>query len=167
MQQNVTDGLRDTAFGMVADAQTRLLVLGSLPGRQSLAAGCYYAHPRNQFWRLLSPVVGADLMAMDYPARLSALLKAGIGLWDVVESARRRGSLDADLRDVEARDLRGAAARLPALRAMAFNGAKAFGIGRAQLGDAWPLIALPSSSPAHAVGIAAKQPAWAALREWL
>lgn len=157
------------AFGMVADAQTRLLLLGSLPGRQSLAAGRYYAHPRNQFWRLLSPVVGADLMAMEYQARLAALLGAGIGLWDVVESARRRGSLDADLREVEARDLRSAAAGLPALRAMAFNGAKAYAIARAQLGDdaPVPLIALPSSSPAHAVGIAAKQPPWTALREWL
>ena len=71
---------RDVAFGMVANAQTRLLLLGSLPGRASRAAGRYYAHPRNQFWRLLSPVVGADLMAMDYEARLSALLGAGIGL---------------------------------------------------------------------------------------
>lgn len=154
---------------MVANARTRLLLLGSLPGRQSLAAGRYYAHPRNQFWRLLSPVVGADLVAMDYDARLSALLGAGIGLWDVVESARRRGSLDADLREVEARDLRRAAAGLPALRAMAFNGAKAYAIGRAQLGDdpPVPLIALPSSSPAHAVGLGVKQPAWEALGVWL
>ncbi len=157
------------AFGMVADARTRLLLLGSLPGRQSLAAGRYYAHPRNQFWQLLSPVVGADLVAMDYEARLSALLGAGIGLWDVVESARRRGSLDADLRDVEARDLRSVAAGLPALRAMGFNGAKAYAIARGQLGDGFPvpLIALPSSSPAHAVGLGVKQPAWAGLREWL
>lgn len=154
---------------MVANAQTRLLLLGSLPGRASLAAGRYYAHPRNQFWRLLSPVVGADLMAMDYEARLSALLGAGIGLWDVVASARRRGSLDADLREVEARDLRGAAARLPSLRAMGFNGGKAYAIARAQLGDDFPvpLIALPSSSPAHAVGLAVKQPAWEALAGWL
>ncbi|WP_183625571.1 DNA-deoxyinosine glycosylase [Novosphingobium sediminicola] len=161
--------MRAAAFTMVADDRTRLLVLGSLPGQASLAAGRYYAHPRNQFWRLLSPVVGADLMAMEYQARLATLLGAGIGLWDVVESARRRGSLDADLREVEARDLRGAAARLPALRAMGFNGAKAFAIGRAQLGDDFPLplIALPSSSPAHAVGIEAKQPAWAALGVWL
>lgn len=154
---------------MVANAQTRLLLLGSLPGRQSLAAGRYYAHPRNQFWTLLSPVVGADLAAMGYEARLGALLGAGIGLWDVVESARRRGSLDADLREVEARDLRGAAAGLPALRAMGLNGGKAYAIARAQLGDdpPVPLIPLPSSSPAHAVGLAAKQPAWTALRAWL
>jgi len=154
---------------MIANADTRLLLLGSLPGRQSLAAGRYYAHPRNQFWQLLSPVVGADLVAMDYPARLDTLLGAGIGLWDVVERARRRGSLDADLRDVEARDLHGVAASLPALRAMGFNGGKAYAIARGQLGDdpPVPLIALPSSSPVHAVGLAVKQPAWAGLVGWL
>lgn len=160
---------RDASFGMVANVQTRLLLLGSLPGRQSLAAGRYYAHPRNQFWRLLSPVVGADLAAMAYEARLDALLKAGIGLWDVVESARRRGSLDADLREVEARNLRAAVAGLPKLRAMAFNGAKAYALAQTQLGATppVPLIPLPSSSPAHAVGLAVKQPAWEALRDWL
>ena len=87
----------------------------------------------------------------------------------MVASARRRGSLDADLREVEARDLRRAAAWLPALRAMGFNGGKAYAIARAQLGDDFPvpLIALPSSSPAHAVGLAVKQPAWEALAGWL
>lgn len=166
--------MRDTdplhqAFPMVADARTRLLVLGSLPGRQSLAAGRYYAHPRNQFWALMGPVVGRDLVAMPYEERLAALLHAGVGLWDVVGEARRRGSLDADLRDARPRDLGAAVARLPALRALGFNGATAFAIGARQLGadPGIDLIPLPSSSPAHAVGLAAKQPAWAALRAYL
>jgi hypoxanthine-DNA glycosylase len=157
------------AFDRVADARTRLLVLGSLPGQQSLAAGRYYAHPRNQFWQLLSPAAGVDLPALDYPARLQALLAAGIGLWDVVGSARRRGSLDAALRDVAPRDLNAAVAQLPALRAMAFNGATAFAIGRRQLGERTgvALIPLPSSSPAHAVGLAAKRATWDRLGDWL
>ena len=157
------------AFAAVADGRTRLLVLGSLPGRQSLAAGRYYAHPQNQFWRLMSPVAGVDLAALDYAARLQALLAAGIGLWDVVGSARRQGSLDAAMRDVAPRDLKVAIAGLPALRALAFNGAAALAIGQRQLGaDAGvALVALPSSSAAHAIGVAAKQPAWNRLSAYL
>ncbi len=157
------------AFDRVADERTRLLVLGSLPGRQSLAAGRYYAHPRNQFWALLSPAAGVDLAALDYADRLAALLKTGIGLWDVVGTARRRGSLDAALRDVAARDLKAALADLPSLRAMAFNGAAALAIGQRQLGPepGVAIIPLPSSSPAHAVGLAAKRAAWDRLGDWL
>jgi hypoxanthine-DNA glycosylase len=150
------------AFDRVADARTRLLVLGSLPGRQSLAAGRYYAHPRNQFWALMSPAAGVDLAALPYDDRLTALLAAGIGLWDVVGSARRRGSLDTAIRDRTARDLREAVGALPGLRAMAFNGAAAFTIGQRQLAgvSGLALIALPSSSSAHAIGLDAKRPAW-------
>jgi TDG/mug DNA glycosylase family protein len=157
------------AFDMVADARTRLLVLGSLPGQKSLAERHYYANPANQFWRLLGPVIGTDLVPMAYEDRLAALLDAGIGLWDVIGTARRFGSLDSALRDADERDLAGAIQDLPALRAMAFNGAAAYKIGVRQLGDrpGLDLIALPSSSGAHAVGIAAKQPAWDRLSGYL
>ena len=70
---------RKSSFPPVAAADARLLVLGSLPGDRSLAEARYYAHPQNQFWRLLSPVIDRDLMALDYEDRLAALLARGIG----------------------------------------------------------------------------------------
>jgi hypoxanthine-DNA glycosylase len=154
---------------MIADARTRVLVLGSLPGQKSLAAREYYANPTNQFWRLIGAVIGADLVVLPYAARLSTLADAGIGLWDVVASARRFGSLDSALREAEFRDLGIAIDALPNLRALAFNGAAAHRIGVRQLGPepGVAMIALPSSSGAHAVGIAAKQPVWDQLRPWL
>jgi hypoxanthine-DNA glycosylase len=158
------------SFAPVVDARTRLLICGSLPGDRSLAAARYYAHPQNQFWRLLSPVAGVDLMALDYDQRLAALLDARIGLWDVVASATRQGSSDAAIRDHATNDLPALAATLPDLRAIAFNGGTAYRLGVSQMaGDAdrYALIALPSSSPLHTVGIAAKQAAWAALRSVL
>ncbi|TPE53576.1 DNA-deoxyinosine glycosylase [Amaricoccus solimangrovi] len=160
-------------FAPVADARTRVLILGSLPGVASLAAGQYYAHPRNGFWRLVGGVIGADLAALPYPARLDALRAAGIGLWDVVGSATRRGSLDQAIRDPEFADLAGLVATLPDLRAIAFNGATAARHGRARLADLWPgerapdLLALPSSSPAHTLPLAEKARRWDALREYL
>lgn len=158
---------RKYSFPPVVAPDARLLVLGSLPGERSLAAGRYYAHPQNQFWHLLSPVVGEDLAALDYPDRLAALRTARIGLWDVVASATRPGSTDAALRDIAPHDIAALAARLPALRAIAFNGATAYRHGLRQLGDVaarYTIVSLPSSSPLHTIGLAAKQPAWTGLR---
>src|SRR5688572_7989456 len=90
----------------VVDQCTRLLILGSLPGDASLAAERYYAHPQNQFWRLLGGALGEPLAKLAYPARLERLAARGVGLWDVVASAVRPGSLDGALRSVAANPLR-------------------------------------------------------------
>ena len=140
-----------------------------MPGEASLAVGRYYAHPQNQVWRLIGGVIGADLASLDYEARLAALLSAQIGLWDTVASARREGSLDGALREVEQAALPELVATLPALRAIGFNGATAARIGRRALGEtALTLIDLPSSSPAHAaMTFAEKAERWKSLREFL
>lgn len=161
---------RKQSFPPVVDARVRLLVLGSLPGERSLAERRYYAHPQNQFWRLISPAAGRDLAALDYDTRLAALLDAHIGLWDVVASAHRTGSADATLRDVEGHDIVALAATLPELRGIAFNGGTALRHGLRRLGamaERWTIIGLPSSSPLHTIGLAAKLPAWEALRTLL
>ena len=157
---------RKAGFEPVVDANTRLLILASLPGDASLRAGQYYGHPRNAFWRLIGGVIGRDLAALSYEDRLAALRTAGVGLWDVIASAERPGSLDAAIRAPEAADLRGLVGALPALRAVAFNGGKAAKLGRAVLADrseGVALIDLPSSSPAHARPFEEKVAAWAAL----
>ncbi len=138
-----------------------LLVLGSLPGRASLAAGRYYAHPRNQFWRLLEEVCAQPLAQLDYPARLERLGAHGIGLWDVIASARRASSLDGDIRAAVHNPLADLVATLPDLRAVACNGALAAASARRMLGDgALPVIALPSSSPAYTLSLADKAAVW-------
>lgn len=162
--------MRKSAFAPVVAPSTRVLVLGSLPGEASLAAGRYYAHPRNQFWTLVGGVIGRDLAPLEYPERLSALAEAGIGLWDTIASAHRRGSLDAAIRGVEAAPLCELVAALPALRAVAFNGATSARIGRRLLpADAEPvLVDLPSSSPANAaMTLLQKQERWNLLRKFL
>ena len=154
------------SFAPVVDGDTRLLVLGSLPGEQSLAQARYYANPRNQFWHLMGAVIDRDLAALDYPARLRALLDAQVGLWDVVASAVRSGSLDASIRSHQPNPLAELAATLPRLAAVAFNGGTAARIGRKLLSDRpdLSLIALPSSSPALTLPLAEKQARWLPLR---
>ena len=159
-----------SSFPAVADARTRLLILGSLPGDISLAHEQYYAHPRNQFWRLMETVIERPLVNVAYADRLSTLLAAGVGVWDVIASAERIGSLDTKIRDHEANALAEFAATLPVLRAVAFNGGKASSIGRKQLGPepGYALVTLPSSSPAHAaVPIERKQAEWQVLKGFL
>ncbi len=157
------------AFAPVVDAGTRVLVLGSLPGDASLAAGQYYAHPRNGFWRLIGGVIGRELSALPYEARLAALLEARVGLWDVIAEAERIGSLDAAIRSPAHADLKTLIASLPNLRAVAFNGATAARTGRKQLSGIphLGLIDLPSSSAAHARPLAEKAAVWSKLRPFL
>jgi hypoxanthine-DNA glycosylase len=157
------------SFPPVVDGRTRVLVLGSLPGEMSLRRAQYYGHPRNLFWPLIGDVIGRDLVALAYPDRLAALGDAGVGLWDVVASATRQGSLDAAIRDPRANDLVRLVADLPNLRAVGFNGGTSARIGRAQLtGSTLQLIDLPSSSPAYAsLPFAAKRERWRELARYL
>ncbi|HEX8585825.1 MAG TPA: DNA-deoxyinosine glycosylase [Allosphingosinicella sp.] len=157
------------SFAPVADARARVLVLGSLPGEQSLAQARYYAHPQNQFWRLIGAVIGRDLVPLPYEERLVALRGAGVALWDTIGAARRRGSLDGAIRDVEANALARLADTLPELRAVGFNGGKSAAMGIPQLAGraGLALIALPSSSPAYTLPFAAKLEQWRALAPFL
>lgn len=160
--------VRKSAFPLVADDRTRLLVLGSLPGEKSLAAGEYYANRGNHFWRLMALVTGQDLPALAYEDRLAALLGHGIGLWDVIADAARAGSLDSAIRDPRVRDLAAVANSLPALRAIAFNGGTAAKLGLRQLGPAaegYAIFRLLSSSGACAVTTAVRQADWLRLRD--
>lgn len=155
------------SFPPVVDARVRVLIVGSLPGEASLAAARYYAHPRNQFWALMERVTGRPLVALDYDARLSALLEAGVGLWDAVASATRRGSLDGAIRGHSPNDLAALAASLPSLRAIGFNGRTAAAIASPALASRGvPLIPLPSSSPALTAPFEAKLVRWRALRPY-
>ena len=155
--------LQKRCFAPVVDDRTRLLLLGSLPGEKSLALQQYYGNRQNQFWALMSDVLCVNLVTLDYPTRLSTLLAHGVGLWDVVAEANRKGSLDSSIREHSENDLLDLATRLSELHTIAFNGGKAAQIGRRQLGEQgtrWRLLDLPSSSPAFTLAYATKLRAW-------
>lgn len=161
---------RKSAFAPVVSPETKVLILGSLPGEASLAARRYYAHPRNRFWHLVGAVIGReDLPALEYDARLAALLASGVGLWDTIASAKREGSLDAAIREARHAALAELTAGLPRLRAVGFNGGASARIGRKLLaGSPLALVDLPSSSPAYAaMPFAQKRERWIDLRRFL
>jgi hypoxanthine-DNA glycosylase len=111
-------------FAPIARHDARILILGSLPGRRSLMARQYYAHPQNSFWRIMRELTGAD---GPYQQRCDALLDCGIALWDVLAESVRHGSMDAaiDLKTAEANDFAGFFSRYPDIRRVCFNGKKA------------------------------------------
>ena len=142
-----------------------LLILGSLPGEASLASQRYYAHPQNQFWRLLGQAIDQPLAQLRYEQRLARLAERGIALWDVVATARRLGSLDGAIREATANQLDDFIATHPRLRAVAFNGKTAARLGRLAIGDRGgiELIDLPSSSPAYTLSFEEKAKRWGVL----
>jgi hypoxanthine-DNA glycosylase len=167
--------MRKAAFAPVIDADTRVLILGSLPGEASLAAERYYAHPQNRFWHLVGAIINReDLPALGYEQRLDALRAASVGLWDTIASAVRTGSLDTAIRLAEPAPLAALAASLPRLAAIGFNGATAARLGRRALAGTpvmargVALVDLPSSSPAYAaMSPSDKRVRWLALRAFL
>jgi hypoxanthine-DNA glycosylase len=159
-------------FGLplVARSDARLFILGSLPGDASLAARRYYAHPTNQFWRLLESSIQEELQPLSYEKRLERLAERRIGLWDVIASASRIGSLDQAIRESEHNQIEHLLKDFAELRGIAFNGSTAASVGRRLIGDPPPqltLIALPSSSAANTKRFDKKAAAWAQIAQFV
>ncbi|MBU1363736.1 MAG: DNA-deoxyinosine glycosylase [Gammaproteobacteria bacterium] len=157
-------------FPPVADRSARVLVLGSLPGKASLAAQAYYANRQNVFWRIMGDLLGAG-PELPYGQRLEKLQAAGIALWDVIAAGERPGSLDsAIVRDsVCVNDFSAFFAVHRGIGRVFFNGAAAEATFRRHVlpglaGEKPELIRLPSTSPAHAASsYADKLAAWSAI----
>jgi hypoxanthine-DNA glycosylase len=163
--------MRVHSFPPISDPASRVLILGSMPGKASLRAKQYYAHPQNAFWRILAALFEFDAAA-DYELRLAALRAHGVALWDVMKSCTRESSLDSDV--IESSIVPNAFPSFfrahPRIRTVCFNGAKAeqsfqrhalpklHGVGDLEL------YRLPSTSPAHAgMPFAQKLAAWRAV----
>jgi hypoxanthine-DNA glycosylase len=154
----------------VVDSNTRAIVLGTMPGEQSLLLQQYYSNPSNQFWRLMSAVLSANVPE-DYNSRVSFLLHYGIGLWDVLESCERNGSSDSAIREERPNKLTPLLNAFPSIRCVAFNGGKAsecFRRSSEELPGEIEQLFLPSSSGApgkYVKPLKAKINDWKILRQ--
>jgi len=165
--------MHSQGFAPLARADARVLVLGSLPGRESLRRRQYYAQPQNAFWRIMGALFDAG-PEHSYAERRARLLAARVAVWDVCAAAYRAGSLDSSIvaSSVVANDLGRFLARHPGIGLVCFNGAKAAALYRRHVLPALPAplrelrcVVLPSTSPAHAaLRLERKIAAWALLR---
>jgi hypoxanthine-DNA glycosylase len=146
----MTGPRRLRGFPPIIDERTETLFLGSFPSEASLAAGEYYAYPRNQFWRLLGALLDEPLAELGYEARCARVLAHRVGIWDVLGACNRTGSLDARIRDAKPNDFAALRRCAPRLRRVLFNGAAAGRFARPFAAAGFATAVLPSSSPAHA-----------------
>jgi len=163
------DSGRLESFPPVAGATAHTLILGSMPGKASLAAGEYYAHPQNAFWKIMGSLYGFSL-SLPYPQRCRRLISAGIAVWDVMRYCRRDSSLDADIVEssIVLNELVSFLAGHPGIDRIFFNGGKAeqtfYKYISPQLRNLSRDLAccrLPSTSPANArLSIAEKEGVW-------
>lgn len=142
------------SFPPIEDTNARILILGSMPGKKSLLAGQYYAHPRNAFWPIMGELLGATT-TLPYESRTQLLKSAGIALWDVLASCTRESSLDSDIDAARANDFESFFLTHPEITRVFFNGAiaeKYFQTLVRRLLEPRLLRyrRLPSTSPAHA-----------------
>jgi hypoxanthine-DNA glycosylase len=151
----------------VLDRETRVLILGSFPGEASLAAGQYYAHPRNHFWPLLEAILGVPLVAVPYEARLACLRGHRVGVWDTIVACVRPGSLDSAIRAATRAETARVRRLAPQVELVCFNGktaARAIPVWEAA---GYRSCQLPSSSPAYTRPLAEKLAAWRVIGESL
>jgi hypoxanthine-DNA glycosylase len=146
----VADSPLLTGLAPVIDPDIHTLILGSCPGAASLRAERYYAHPRNQFWKLLGAVLGEPLYDLPYDERLQRLLARHIGLWDALAACERLGSLDAAIRRPQANDHLMLRELCPRLRRVCFNGKTSGSYAPLYADAGYDTVVLPSSSPANA-----------------
>ncbi len=126
-----------------------MLLLGSMPSAASLNEGFFYAHPRNRLWPILSKLSGMELNSLDDKKHVLSALK--LGLYDVILSCRRQGSLDSAIRDVVPADIGALVKAHPTLERIVLNGALAKKLFlKYNKAISLQLCFMPSTSPANA-----------------
>lgn len=141
------------SFAPIADEDSRILILGSMPGIKSLEQQEYYAHPQNRFWRLLALLLQEEV-PQDYAAKQDLLHKHHVALWDTLGYCERDGSLDSNIKNEAPNAVVELAGELPHLQAVVCNGGKAGAAFKKYFAKKMPervqVFYLPSTSPANA-----------------
>lgn len=157
------------SFDPIIDDNSRVLVLGSMLGKQSLEKGEYYAHPRNRFWILVYSIFGSQ-PDQTYKEKKAFLRSKKIALWDVIKECDRSGSSDSKIINPIVNDFEGLLARYPNIRYIFLNGRKAESLFKRNVKNITKfnvsLFTLPSSSPANSsISLNRKLEAWSLIKE--
>lgn len=149
------------SFKPIIDKECNILILGSMPGVESLRKSEYYGYPRNQFWKLMFDLLGEEF-SDDYNVKKKLLLKNNIALWDVIESCYREGSLDSAIKNAKPNDFAKLYSEYSGIERVFFNGAKAYDVYKRKIGfeDGKKYTKLLSTSPANAIKYHIKKDDW-------
>jgi hypoxanthine-DNA glycosylase len=151
-----------TAFPPIIDNQTKILILGSMPGEQSLMQQQYYANQRNAFWKIMFDVFNSGEALINYQDKISLLQQNHVGLWDAFQSCEREGSLDSNIKNGVLNDFETLFKTHRHIKLILFNGGTSYNSLKRQvfvLGNI-PYQIMPSTSPAHTMAYLHKLGAW-------
>ena len=139
-----------SSFPPIINENSKILILGSIPGVKSLEMQQYYAHPQNKFWKIICEIFNEEFTT-NYQQRIEILEKHHIALWDVIDTCERKGSLDSEIRNEEANKIEELLQNFPNIKAIFCNGQKSHKNLQKILGKKFrlPIIVLPSTSPAY------------------
>jgi len=142
------------SFKPIIDKNSKILILGSMPGRESLEKNQYYAYKRNHFWKIIFDIFNVKLSENEeYINKKALLIKKNIALWDVIESCFREGSLDSNIKKASENDFENFFKMYPNIKHIFFNGNKSHDVFKTKVGFKFDNIGfhqLPSTSPAFA-----------------
>lgn len=153
----------------IVNINSKILILGTMPGIESLRKQEYYGHSRNLLWKMIAHITGNEIPEQ-YKEKVKLLNAEGIALWDVCMTCIREGSLDSNIQDETPNDLHTLIDKYPTIKAIAFNGKEAAKLFGKHIGsmEGIRLISLPSTSPANAsIPMKTKIEAWVQLKDFL
>lgn len=156
---------RISSFPPIVDSDSKILILGSVPGVKSLEKQQYYAHPQNKFWKIIFELFNENFTD-NYQERIALLKKKNIALWDVIDSCERKGSLDSEIKNEEANQIEDLLEKYPKIQAIFCNGGKSFKNLQKILGKDYkiPVFLLPSTSPLHTISFERKLEDWKVIK---
>lgn len=142
------------SFSPIINHQSKILILGSIPGVKSLEKQQYYAHPQNRFWKLISLLCNYNnLSDLEYDKKLNILLNNQLALWDVIKCCERKGSMDSDILNETPNNFDLLLKKYPNIEKICFNGNKAYNAFKKYFPEFllnYNYFVLPSTSPANA-----------------
>lgn len=159
---------RISSFPPFIDHQSKILILGSIPGVKSLEKQQYYAHPQNKFWKIIFELFNEEFTE-DYAERIQILKKNHIAIWDVIDSCERKGSLDSEIKNEEANQIPELLEQYPNIQVIFCNGGKSYKNLQKLLGKNFriPIYLLPSTSPLHTISFERKFEDWKRILEFM
>lgn len=137
-------------FPIIANHNTKVLVMGTFPGEIALSKNEYYGNPRNGFWKTMSSICNTDIANSNYQTKLKVLLDNKIGLWDIIDSCNRDGSLDTSIKDKSHNDFSLIRQSGPNIEYIFFNGHNAASKKKDLEKFGYKTLVLPSLSPTNA-----------------
>ncbi|MEG2077514.1 DNA-deoxyinosine glycosylase [Chryseobacterium sp.] len=159
---------RISSFPPIIDQESKILILGSVPGVKSLEKQEYYGHPQNKFWKIIFELFEVDFTE-NYVEKIEILKKNKIAVWDAIDTCERKGSLDSEIRNEEANDIKNLLQTHPNIRAIFCNGGKSYKNLKKILdkNSEIPAYLLPSTSPLHTISFEKKLEEWKILKTYL